>query len=329
MLTGHRKSGTSLLGKLFNGYTANKTIVYPTDLTVLYGGFDPFLSSTSREKFRSGLLKIVEQKMRPYDGMLLSKQQKPFSFERFYKALASDEVLSSSNLSRAELVDSVGRAFCRGVAVPDAENFIFKETSQLIYTRELLRPKARAVTIFRDPRDVFAAIKDGMGAYYARNGEDLLQSLQSVLFRYRVDYQAFRDISDTNQSTVTSIKFEDLVHDPESVLVGVCDFFRLPFDPDLLVPRDGDRDYEGNTFGTLSIPKGEITSRNVGRWRERLSVEDVEIIEFFLGDVLDGLGYERSVNPDIPSKAVSEHYRAVNSRLFFRNVGLEELFSFD
>lgn len=329
LLTGHRKSGTSLLGKLFNGYPEADVLVYPTDITLLYGGYDPFFYSRSIEEFRNGFFRIAEETMRPYDGIQLADQQPPFSFDRFHRGLTDQEDLIAAIRSRNDLVDIAAKAFAATLDSKNPKKFIFKETSQLIHAKDLVGPTDKALTIFRDPRDVFSAIKDGFPPYYSANGEGLQKSLQSVLFRYRVDYLAYLEVSKTETQPVQAIRFEDLVNDPEHAMQGVCEFLEMPFHPDLLRPTDGDSDYRGNTYGAVAIPTGQISAKNVGRWRERLNNDEVKIIEFFLGDVLEALGYERSVVSDSPSRAVSEHYRAMNSEFFFKNPKLESFFTLD
>lgn len=329
LLTGHRKSGTSLLGKLFNGYPAREILVYPTDITLLYGGYDPFFNRRSSEEFRNGFFRIVETSMAPYDGMQLANSQPSFSFEHFRRALLDQENLIAGIQSRRDLIHIVARAFAATLDSPRPEKFIFKETSQLVHAQDLLEPADRALTIFRDPRDVFSAIKDGFPAYYSSNGEGFQQSLESVLFRCRVDFLAYMEVSKTEAQAVHAIKFEDLVQDPELVMQRACKFLGLPFHGNLLSPSDGDTDYGGNTYGDVEIPIGQISAKNVGRWRERLSTDEVEVIEFFLGDILDALGYERSVVSAGPSRAASEHYRAINSEFFFKNPKLEAFFTLD
>lgn len=329
LLTGHRKSGTSLLGKLFNGYPARDILVYPTDIIVLYGGYDPFFGSRSIEEFRTGFFRIVEAAMGPYDGMRLADNQPLFSFDRFHRGLADQEDLIAAIRSRSDLIDIVARAFAATLESEHTEKFIFKETSQLIHAKDLIEPTDKAVTIFRDPRDVFSAIKDGIATYYSANGEGFQKSLQSVIFRYRVDYLAYLEVLKTEALAVQAIKFEDLVQNPALVMQGLCEFLGMPFHQSLLSPTDGDSDYSGNTYGAVEIPTGQITSKNVGRWRERLTKDEVRIIEFFLGDVIEALGYERSVVSDGPSPAVSEHYRAINSEFFFKNPKLEAFFTLE
>tara|TARA_B110000977_G_C11008421_1_gene466697 strand:- start:342 stop:1352 length:1011 start_codon:yes stop_codon:yes gene_type:complete len=326
LLTGHRKSGTTLFGKLLDSYPLTEILVYPTDISVLYGGFDPFFYSRSRDEFAEGFFGIVEKTMLPYDKMRLSPKLPFFSLKRFLDILHSDAQVLETIQTRSDLVDFVARSFAKAVDVANPRAFIFKETSQLIHANDILAPSDKAITIFRDPRDVFSAIKDGFESYYATNGEEFGTVLQSVLFRYQVDYLAYLKFSEARPDSVRSIKFEDLVTEPEPVLRGLCKFIEIPFDASMLEPTDGNLAFQGNTYGNLEIPSGKITSKNVGRWTERLSGDEVEIIEFFLGDALEGLGYAKSVDFNGPPRAVSDHYRAINSKFFFKSPDLESLF---
>lgn len=264
--------------------------------------------------------------MAPYEGMRLVPDQRPFSLDLFCEALRTAEETFDSIRSGRDLVDLMGTAFAKTLNCASSKKFIFKETSQMVHAGDLLGPQDKAVMIFRDPRDVFSAIKDGFRTYYSANGEDYHQSLQSVLFRYRVDHQSFLAFSETNPEAIKAIRFEDLVQDTELVMREVCDFLGIPFSPSLLTPMDGDHAFRGNTYGALEIPVGEVTAKNVGRWKERLSEEESQILEFFLGDLFEALGYEKSVDRTSPSRAVSAHYRSINSEFFFKNPKLEGFF---
>jgi len=63
VLTGHRKSGTSVFHRLFDGVSG--VDLYPTDLTVLYAYFSCFTSKSgvTNDELKERLIHVVKKSM--------------------------------------------------------------------------------------------------------------------------------------------------------------------------------------------------------------------------------------------------------------------------
>jgi hypothetical protein len=93
------------------------------------------------------------------------------------------------------------------------------------------------------------------------------------------------------------IRYEDLVERPESVVLDVCEFIDLSFDPGML------RYYERADQLLASEPWPD-RHRNLRRpptkglrdWRRDMSAEDVALFESRAGHVLEQLGYDRATS---------------------------------
>ena len=59
-ITGHRKSGTTLLTSLFDGH--DDFVVYPTDLSLMYAYFPNFNNNNYSFKVKKGRIKKILEK---------------------------------------------------------------------------------------------------------------------------------------------------------------------------------------------------------------------------------------------------------------------------
>ncbi len=93
-----------------------------------------------------------------------------------------------------------------------------------------------------------------------------------------------------------SVKYEDLIRNPEGVLMYICKRLGVQYDRKVL---DYFRSKEslntaksGAMWKNLSLP---IIEYNHHKFLKMLSREDLSIFEFVAGDMLERLGYERTV----------------------------------
>lgn len=130
----------------------------------------------------------------------------------------------------------------------------------------------RFVHLIRDPRDV-AASSIGMGwagnVYY---GADHWVATETEWALYE---------SSISKSSVISVKFEDLIADPQSTLSAICHFFGAPFRPQML---------EYHQTSTYDPVDPKLASQ----WRSKRSAKEVALIELRVGDFLTARGFEPS-----------------------------------
>ncbi len=153
----------------------------------------------------------------------------------------------------------------------------------------LLFPESRFLHIVRDPRAVFASVRrlDWGRSTPAASARWWLQRHQ----------RASAACSKLGQHSL-SLRFEDLVSEPEATLAEVSDWLGRPFPisklPALKLPRYTQKQHQ--------LVNGAILARRAEAWQDELSEREVEIIEAIVGAELDQLGYRRCfAEPRSPS----------------------------
>jgi hypothetical protein len=95
-----------------------------------------------------------------------------------------------------------------------------------------------------------------------------------------------------------TVRYEDLVRDPAAVVRTLCDFIGEDFEPSMLhFHRDADdymkaeaaRDYNAAATAPISASK-------IAAWKDRLTTDEVAIVEHLCRDVMRRFGY-RAVTP--------------------------------
>ncbi|MGA9533069.1 MAG: sulfotransferase, partial [Anaerolineales bacterium] len=174
----------------------------------------------------------------------------------------------------------------------------------LFYLDEIMDafPGAKVLNPIRDPRDVLLSQKRkwkrrSLGATNIPAREALrawanYHPITMSLFWRRGVEESMRHIADPR---VKAFRYEDLVHDPASMVRGLCEFLEVPFHSGMLdVPSVGssiDRD-RGGSQG--------ITAKSVGRWRDGLGQGEVQVCEFVCHAQMATWGYESSGPPSVP-----------------------------
>ena len=143
-------------------------------------------------------------------------------------------------------------------------------------------PKGKTVVVLRDPRDACASQKK-------ITYEPGLRYLDTALAALHAMQAAFDFEHSLPPASYATVKYEDLVDDPESVLRGLCTRLEIEFDPAMLDARNF-RDYSGgpwlaNTSYEDDAPVA-IGSKSVGRYKEALDPVDVQFLEMICRPML-------------------------------------------
>lgn len=313
ILTGHRKSGTSMFHRLFDGHPDIN--LYPVDLSILYAYFPCFTSDLNypEKELRIRLKKVLKQSLESQD--IRRYKEKVNEFIR-----SVDESLNDNQLrNKISVIKTIKNSWVNVTGSNDSLPFVFKETSQAIFFHEFKKqiPDLKMVTLIRDPRDNYAALKAGVSHYYSKIGENEKETLASLINRVRMDLKAAELNQKKYPESFISIKFEDLVINPKQVMNKVSRFLGISFSETLLNPTIMGRPYKGNSHNGKVF--SGISSENIGKWKERISKDEAMVIEYWLKDVMDFWGYSLEYDDLEKQKAFSSFYEWYNCKYFYHD----------
>jgi Sulfotransferase family len=105
---------------------------------------------------------------------------------------------------------------------------------------------------------------------------------------------------------VHTVRFEDLVLEPERTLKSVCEFAGLEYDDRMVERRE--YDLPAYTAGQHELVRRRPDPRRVDAWRGVLSPAQVRAFERLTGELLDLLGYPTVYGIRAERQRAAEHY---------------------
>lgn len=159
----------------------------------------------------------------------------------------------------------------------------------------LLRLKiAKAVYVYRDPRDVVVSMfehGEKIRAEGRTNSFSSLKSMEEVIAYVRNTLDIYRDWTLTDG--VLSIKYEDFREDPFLNLKKIYNFLQLDF-------TDQKTKYIVDKYNSNGTPqKGLHLNKGVtGRFRSALKASDLELCQKYFGSYPQEMGYSDWANVD-------------------------------
>ena len=317
MLTGHRKSGTTLLHKLFDGHT--ELNVYPVDISLLYAFYPCWSRSCSSvDEKKSRITEVLKSSTARFVGESVSYNINSFNpddfIEIFWNRSDVDHLLRPS-----EIIKAVAEAYCDYAGLDKSQPFLFKETSQAINFQGMVDDglDIDCVQIIRDPRDNYAAIKAGVAGYYLNMNEDEKESLASVLNRASLDLDLAGDLSTDYHNHFSTIRFEDLATSPCEELIKLTERLNIAWNESLLRPTFLGHDFAGNNHHGKKF--NGISAEHMGKWPERISAFEAAVIEGWMHRSLETWGYAQAYTKKEQRKALQEFYAWYNCRYFYRD----------
>lgn len=192
-----------------------------------------------------------------------------------------------------------------------------------------LFPNARVLFSVRDPRDVLVS-------YDERWNKGRLDTEYLIRTAALLKFYLTRLLTDPGfpPEQIHWVKYESLVADPTQNLERICDFLGVRFEPSMLafyrrhanVARET---ADGQHHRLLSQP---VTTDHIGRYEKALSPSQIALVERFLGNEMQSLGYQLSTPQELPLEGpekrvyaqAEEDYRKMESgeiRKKFRRKG--------
>jgi hypothetical protein len=155
-------------------------------------------------------------------------------------------------------------------------------------------PNAQVIHITRDPRDVFASLRE------ARKWDSVEEFAERWCNTIGAGTELINRIN-PDETAYLVIRYEDLIDAPEATMRRVVSFLNEDWEPQVgtFSGRDGDfekvRDATGKASTTLERLKEPLTNQRVGIWRNILAEKDIADIKDAIASRGFGEVYGRAV----------------------------------
>ncbi|MCU1295974.1 MAG: hypothetical protein JWO91_252 [Acidobacteriaceae bacterium] len=154
-------------------------------------------------------------------------------------------------------------------------------------------PQALFVHIIRDGRDIALSLKK-MGEFRPFPWNPRAGSLRETALYWEWMVRTGQHYGRAFSADYIEIHYEDLVSDPRATLNKLGQFIDHDLDYDRIQTTGLGRLRESNSSfrGEAAANSTLATAKPAGRWKERLSREEVSGLEALVGDCLEDVGYE-------------------------------------
>lgn len=146
-------------------------------------------------------------------------------------------------------------------------------------------PDSKFIYIVRDPRAVFASIKD------LDWGPNSSLKLSQLWIEYAAAYFALHRLE---PHRVCLVKYEDIIKNPTSQTKDLCDFIDIDYKSSMIEEMNGFNVPEYSSSQHALVGK-RLDERRIYKWKKELKKEDIKIIESQCGIMLSALGYQVSL----------------------------------
>ena len=283
-LTGHRRSGTTLLGTLLDD--VNDLCVYPGDISILYTYYPHYNNKKYSFSFKiKKLEKILKKTLKERE----KSTYKSINFNIFVKSfIAKVNYKNINNIEKLlKLLISSYLNFYSKKFKKNVKYFVFKETScsHLIPKLKKYFKEIKIIHILRDPRAIYCSLKSGINTYYKNISEDRTDLITSMIVRLNLDLE-FKVINEKllGKKEYKVIRYEGLVSNPQKVLKEILNFIHLKYDKKVLIPTVLGCQSLGNSY----IKKiSKISTNNKNTWKKKNKHRGVEYYRIFFKKFLN------------------------------------------
>ena len=145
-------------------------------------------------------------------------------------------------------------------------------------------PGCRLVYLLRDGRSAVASMLETQPEH----------DVYSASLTWTLKAQRIRELKEKLPGDVFVLRYEELVADPEKLSRALCAFLDVPYAKEMLADYQTNDAIRHTTDTTHAETYQAITTKFVDEWKEKLSREQLEIVEGIAGAELEAAGYGRS-----------------------------------
>ena len=177
------------------------------------------------------------------------------------------------------------------------QRWLEKTPEHVYFLQQILsvRPDARVVELVRDPRAALASrkhrrtdewldakeVQEQLAPDRTTNYDTLIDS-----YMWKESIDSARDARRNFPGRVLSVRYEDMVGEPEPTIRHICRFLELPFRPDFL-----EVGWVNATSKTARNAGDGISKAAVDRWKQSLTPEEIFVCQTALRRELREFGY--------------------------------------
>ncbi len=289
LICGHPKSGTTLLASLLDGHS--EIAVFPEE-TFLYDSISfrklsvvEMADWLIRESAVSHL--SLEKFERELDGNF---DYSGFDFPEFKKLFMTKMRMVGKGYK--DLMPSLVASFSKVSGQDHKKYFLEKTPGHEKYLQVLKNwyTDLKVLYIIRDPRDCY--VSNNKKKQRQSAGKETLE-LGRFVYRWGMSVWYMQYFQKKYNNGLV-IRYEDLLRYPAATLSLVMEFMGLEYEDSLAVPTKLGRPWHGNSM--FKDKFSSISTAPLGRWKESLSPNQIEIIETLLCKTMSIYNYQVSVS---------------------------------
>lgn len=272
-ITGCPRSGTTMLASILGSHASS--IVTPESdffIEFLYKKLKRKTDSVDISEFLKFLNENYRFKQWKIDANKISCTSSHVNFENF-NSLIENTVSLFAEKHQKNLNSKINRI--------DHTPSSIKSFDVLVE----LFPSAKFIFIIRDPRAVYASVKD------LDWGANTALKLAEIWNEYVTYYFCLEKL---HPEKVLLVKYEDILTNPELNVKKLCDFVNIVYN-DLMLEGKGFI-IPGYTASQHNLVGKKLDKGRIIKWKKELTIDDILIIESKCKPVMSVFGYEVSQN---------------------------------
>ena len=127
------------------------------------------------------------------------------------------------------------------------------------------------------------------------------------MLAYKAQFNYARNYGPKLFKNYIEISYEDLVKNPMTQLKKITDFLGINFEKEMLeYYKNSSEVVMGEEISWKEDVFNPILIRNIDKWKDNLSNNDVKLIEFTLSDEMNHLGYKKYFDQNSLSFKISK-----------------------
>lgn len=264
-IVGTQRSGTTLLRLILN---AHSKIAIPEEARFLM----PLLNETYlRQGVKGAELKSLINYLAANDEFKLwNYDSQPYL----------DWLTQKEEISLRELIDSMFKSYCHseGKTIWGDKSLFFRT----IWILNELFPNARFIHIVRDGRDVF-------DSWRKMDPTKNNAAVMALDWRYKL-YKIERSFGAIQAERTFTLRYEDLLENPETTIQHICNFLGMTYEPAMLEFHKTSHNYIGEHHSNLIFKA--IDNSNSAKWQKNLSSLEVKSFNLLAKPCLEKFGYK-------------------------------------